>query len=362
MGNSRKIIPIILVFLLASCNIPSADKTQPTPTAAGQIWNLDNFQRTGNIIPTEPTQPSILPTSTPQLYKAVDFDDSFIRSADVPDAASDPAVKTGNDEAQWLFFDPVEYSSGSIDILYAVFTNNGSSTWTGDYFLEFFAGVNPCKSDRIGLDSVIQPGERGTFRIPISSAEPSWKSCWQIKNSSGIPFYEFCYNHGNGQNNTYTNFSAGNSGSAGSAGNTNVVDVAAGVAGKEGYFAFQRTDGSAPSKYSSDELSAELVSTTPASGHTFKAYDHSESITVTFRNNGSEPWDSSYSLKFYSGYNWFHKTSFSVPETVSSGETTTITMPIEIIEDNDKWYTCWYLSTPDGKNLSDFCFNYYTKG
>ena len=149
---------------------------------------------------------------------------------------------------------------------------------------------------------------------------------------------------------------------AGHAGDPNTIDVAAGIAGKEGHFAFQLTDGSAPARYSSDELSAELLSTSPASGHTFDAYDHYESLSVTFRNQGSTAWDSSYSLKFYSGYNWFHATSFSIPGTVNSGETATVTMPMEIIEDNDKWFTCWYLSTPDGKNLSDFCFNYYTAG
>lgn len=363
MRNSRIILPFLFVLLLASCHIPAADKHRPAPTASGQIWNLDNFQRSVNSGATAgPEQASVRPTSTPQLYKAVDFDSFFTHSVSNSDAAAEVVYASGNDGAQWLFFDPAEYSSGFSDTLYAVFENNGSSTWTQDYYLEFFAGVNPCKNDKITLDTIVQPGERGSFRIPIDSKDASWKSCWQIKNAAGASFYEFCYNHGSGQNNAYTNISAGNSGQSGSSGNSNVVDVAAGVSGKEGYFAFQRTDGSAPAKHSSEELSAELLSTSPASGHTFKAYDHFESLSVTFQNKGSTAWDSSYSLKFYSGYNWFHETSFSVPGTVNNGETVTINMPMEIIEDNDKWFTCWYLSTPDGKNLSDFCFNYYTQG
>ena len=92
------------------------------------------------------------------------------------------------------------------------------------------------------------------------------------------------------------------------------------------------------------------------------AYDHFESLSVTFKNNGSTVWNSSYSLVFYSGYNWMHANSFPLSENVAPGETTTVTMPMEIFEDNDRWITCWYLSTPDGKNLADFCFNYTTSG
>ena len=357
MRNRRIIISLLLIFLFASCNMPTMDKAQPTPAAAGQIWNLDTYQRSENVRQPEQLQQSAHPTSTPQLVKAVDFENAFSRSADTSEIPSNHPIQTGNDTAQWLFFDPAEYSSGPVDMLYAAFTNTGTSTWTNDYYLEWFAGINPSKSDKIGLNAVVQPGERGTFQIPVSSTDASWKSCWQVKNSSAEPFYEFCYNHGNGQNNSYAKVSASASGS-----DPNVVDVAAGVAGKEGYFAFQKTNGSAPAKYASDELSAELVSTAPASGHTFKAYDHFESLSVTIRNNGSSAWDPSYKLVFYSGYNWFHQTSFSLSGNVGSGETATITMPMEIIEDNDKWFTCWYLSTPDGKNLSDFCFNYYTRG
>lgn len=356
MRNSRRIIPILIIFLFASCNIPTNDKDRPVPTAAGQIWILENFRQSAELRPTEPLQRSVLPTSTPQLVKAVDFENAFIPDVNAAEISSDHTIQNGNDAARWLFFDPVEYSFGPIDTLYAVFENSGASTWTDDYYLEFYAGVNPCKSERIGLDSIVRPGGRGTFPIPVNSSDSSWKSCWQIKNRAGEAFYEFCYNHGNGQNNNYTQISGGTTG------DRNVVDVAAGVAGKEGYFAFQKTNGSAPAKYSSGELSAELVSTSPASGHTFEAYDHFESLSVTFKNNGSSSWDPSYSLVFYSGYNWFHQTSFSLSETVSSGGTTTINMPMEIIEDNDKWFTCWYLSSPDGKNLYDFCFNYYTAG
>ena len=111
---------------------------------------------------------------------------------------------------------------------------------------------------------------------------------------------------------------------------------------------------------SNSELSADFVSTSPKSGHTFKAYDHTETLTVTFKNNGSDTWDSSYSLVFYSGYNWMHIGSFSLPGTVAQGEKAVFSLPMEIYEDNDKWETCWYLASPDGKNLSDFCFSYYT--
>ena len=55
-----------------------------------------------------------------------------------------------------------------------------------------------------------------------------------------------------------------------------------------------------------------------------------------------------------------HANSFPLSGSVGPGETTTITMPMEIFEDHDRWVTCWYLAAPGGKNLADFCFNYFT--
>lgn len=294
-----------------------------------------------NTVAPEPDRP----TATPQLFKAVNFEESF-HIQQSSEAFVSPVINSScNDSAQWLYFSPGEYTTEPFETLYAAFTNTGETIWNTDYSLEFYAGFNPCKSDRIPLSKSTNPGEEAVFEIPISSAENNWKACWYLLNSSGETLYDFCYSHGNGTN-SLTAQSAQNP-SAGS---------------QDGVFPpFIKHEGSAPARFSNDEFSAEFLSTSPAAGHDFEAYDHYEELSASFQNNGTAVWDSSYSLVFYAGYNWMHANSFSLPGTVNPGETATITMPMEIFEDNDRWYTCWYLAAPDGKNLADFCFNYFTR-
>ena len=145
MRNRRIIISLLLIFLFASCNMPYMEKAQPTSAAAGQIWNLDTSQRSENVRQPEQPRQSIRPTSTPQLVKAVDFDNAFIRSADTSEIPSNHPIQTGNDTAQWLFFDPAEYSSNSIDILYAVFENTGTSAWTFFSISQAILGIQPTR-------------------------------------------------------------------------------------------------------------------------------------------------------------------------------------------------------------------------
>lgn len=329
------------LLLLGSCNIPEIGQKAPESADKPLLWDLTSGFTAGELsAESSGPEKSMDPTPTPQLYGKIDFESAFTEDAAFSGSFEVPAVNSGTDTAQWAFFDPAEYSSGTVGTLYAAFDNTGSSTWTEDYSLEYYAGADPSKQGKIRLGKTVSPGERGTFSIPVVITNPSWKSCWQLKNADGQAFYEFCYNHGSGENTT--------------------EDVAAGVPGKEGYWAFQKTNGTAPARYSDASLSAEFQSASPRDQHTFKAYDHFENVSFSIRNNGSTDWDPSYSLVFYSGYNWMHQNSFPLTGTVRSGETAVIVMPMEIIEDKDKWHTCWYLSSPDGKNLCDFCYHYYT--
>ena len=365
-GFTRTLFNLALltaVLCLSACNLPSASNgsAAPFPTESSVLWDLTSNYSTSGIAPDlAGGSVSVQRTPTPQLYSSIDFNAAFNSSVPVSAAqvssdaaavssAASVSVSGGEDSAAWLYFDPVEYSTGSITTLYAAFQNNGSSTWTSDYSLEFFAGKNPAGNADLTLNASAAPGEKATFEIPITISDSSWKSCWQVRNSAGEAFYEFCYNHGDGTNSSESSSGSSESSSGGS--------DDSGV-----FYAFVRTEGSAPAHYASDEQAASFSSISPADGNTFCAYDHTENVSVTFTNEGSEAWDSSYTLNFYSGYNWFHTTSVSVPGTVEPGESCTFTMPMEIFEDNDNWVTCWYLATPDGNNLADFCFNYHTRG
>lgn len=346
MRNKAQIVLLFLFVTLSSCNIPQIQKNSPDSHQT-LLWDLSVTTRppqSENTVFVE--MHSVSATATPQLLSAIDFEEAFHNATQPVHADSPVSIPNGNDSAEWLYFSPAEYSVDPLETLYAVFKNNGSSSWNEDYYLEFYAGKNPSADDRINLNSSVTSGNNASFEIPIRLTDRSWKSCWHLKNSDGAVFFDFCYNHGDG-----TIVSEAKSVSNNSE-NDNSSEV---------YFAFRKTTGTAPAKYSTKEQSAEFISTSPEDGHTFKAYDHNETITASFKNNGSETWDSSYRLVFYNGYNWFHHRSFPLQDTIKSGETAVFTMPMEIIEDNDKWVTCWYLSTPDGKNLSDFCFKYYTR-
>ena len=340
-NKAARVLLFGLFLLTASCNIPEAGKNTAENGHGPLLWDLTSgFASAERSAELTDNEKPLSPTPTPQLYGKIDFESAFTEAAAFSGTVTDPVLNSGTDTAEWSFFDPAEYSTGTVGTLYAAFDNKGSSTWTEDYALDYYAGVDPSKQGQIRLGRTVQPGERGIFSIPVVITNPSWKSCWQMKNADGEIFYEFCYNHGSGENST--------------------EDVAAGVSGKEGYWAFQKTNGTAPALYSGTDLSAEFQSASPRDQHTFTAYDHFENVSFSIRNTGSTDWDASYSLVFYSGYNWMHQNVFPLSGTVRSGETAVIVMPMEIIEDKDKWFTCWYLSSPDGKNLCDFCYHYYT--
>ena len=349
MRNNHYYAFLLLFLFLTSCNIPaqrSANEHRSDPQER-YLWNLNISPAASNQEIKQTTVPTERPTATPQLIKAVNFEEAF-SSAASPSMMSapenKPIISGGSDRAEWLYFSPAEYSTDALETLYAAFKNTGDSVWTEDYYLEFYAGENPSKDSKTSLSKSVLPGEQASFEIPIKNNNASWKSCWMLKNASSVSFYDFCYNHGSGVNTGQT------------------VQTGSGSIGSmfDSSHPFYKTEGSAPARYSGSDLSAELVSTSPASGHTFQAYDHYESLSATFVNNGSSSWDSSYSLVFYSGYNWMHTNSFPLSGSVGPGETATVTMPMEIFEDHDRWVTCWYLAAPDGKNLADFCFNYFT--
>ena len=362
MGNKTLILLALLTLLLSGCNIPEK-YVPPQETAPAFIWDLgiwdpgipENSVSFEEAVPTA-TVNAVHPTSTPQLIQSIDFEKAFAES--VPAApggqvyqAAEPAASSsgssGTAAAQWLFFDPVEYSSAPLETLYAAFQNSGETIWDEDTYLEFFAGKNPSKEDRISLNTAVSPGERGMFEIPITLADASWKACWHLNTGAGENFYEFCYNHADGTNSGSS--SAQNQGSSAAAVDSGINN------------AFRYIKGTAPAKYSSEELSAAFVSMDPTDKHTFCAYDHYETFTAVFKNTGTQTWDSSYRLVFYNGYNWMHTDSVSLTGTAAQGEIASFSMNMEIFEDNDKWVTCWYLASPEGYNLGDFCFNYYTR-
>ncbi len=347
MENKTPAILLFCILLICTaCNIPVSNPgLPPAQNETEYIWDLSRLQSSSGTAGGSRPYSSVYRTPTPQLYKAIDFEQMFADSQEGR-SASAVIMTTGEDQAEWLFFDPADYSGAPLDTLYTAFTNTGQSTLTNDYDLEFFAGRNPSPDDKVLLDAFAAPGEKAMFRIPISTDQSSWKSCWYLKNDRGETFYEFCYNHGSGINANDPQYAQNSSSGSSSASDRHP---------------FTKVNGSAPARFSNSEFSADFVSTKPKNGHTFRAYDHNENLSVSFKNNGSEVWDSSYSLVFYSGYNWMHRDSFPLEGTTWPGETASVSLPMEIYEDNDTWVTCWYLSTPDGKNLSDFCFNYYTR-
>ena len=345
MRNKKILSAVCFIFLLTACNTPlRTEKIKSTPNneAKAYLWDLgipDKTKSPGYELEMEIPD---IQTATPQLIRPVDFENAFSQSRNPSVMGNSSTSQSGSDEAQWLYFSPAEFSTEPMETLYIAFENTGISTWNTDYILNFYAGQNPSSNESTSLQKEVSPGEQAVFQIPISIMDVNWKACWHLLASDRSNLYDFCYTHGNGTN------------------NLNLQSAQNPISAETNYHPFTKFNGSAPQKYSGSDYSGEFISSSPTSGHDFKAYDHYEDFSVTFRNNGSEPWDSSFSLVFYSGYNWMHSNSFTLPGITNPGETVTVTMPMEIYEDNDHWQTCWYLSTPDGRNLADFCFIYHT--
>ena len=343
----------ILLLGLSGCrHLPSVSVT-PAVTADPYaperfLWDLGipGENRTGR----SQASAAAFISPTQQLYSEIDFEAAF-RGPNSAGTESSPSVSQafadGEDSASWNYFSPAEFSTGSMDTLYISFRNDGSSVWDENYRISWYAGDNPTEKSEYPFAGITAPGEDLSIALPVSTNSPSWKSCWQLLNGSSRSFYEFCYSHGSG---TY----AGITNQPSAAGSDSVSEPASSASGWE----FATISGSAPAP--AGEGYSASVSLSPENGHRFKAYDHTENFSATFTNTGSTEWDPSMSLIYYNGYNWFHTNSFPLTETVAPGGSYTFTMPMEIIEDNDGWNTCWYLAAPNGGTVESFCFSYRT--
>lgn len=348
-----KLLSGILLLVLSSCrHLPTVSVS---PTAAADLYAPERFLWDLGITGESGTGPSqasaaAFVSPTQQLYSAIDFESAFAGANGVIPASAQPLSQTfadGEDSASWNYFSPAEFSNEAMDTLYISFRNNGSSVWNEAYKISWYAGDNPTERSEYPFTGITAPGDDLSIALPVSTNSPSWKSCWQLLNGNSQPFYEFCYSHGSG---TY----AGITGQPVASDSDTVSDPSSGNV----FWGLAKISGSAPAP--AGEGYSASVSLSPEDGHTFQAYDHTENFSATFTNTGSAEWDPSMSLIYYNGYNWFHTNAFPLTETVAPGGSYTFTMPMEIIEDNDRWNTCWYLAAPNGGTVESFCFSYRT--
>ena len=122
MRNNSYYAFLLLFLFLSSCNIPeqqSANKYRSDPQEK-YLWNLNISPAASNQEIKETTVPAERPTATPQLIKAINFEEAF-SSAASPSMMSapenKPIISGGSDRAEWLYFSPAEYSTGALETL-----------------------------------------------------------------------------------------------------------------------------------------------------------------------------------------------------------------------------------------------------
>lgn len=351
MRNSLSVVSVILsgIFCASCQNLPQSqvEKIERTIDIEKTIAQYFVEDATDTPSAVQPILSTVSETSTPQLIKEIDFDAWFTSLPENVETEIIPASDKGEDQAEWLYYSPVEYTSDSIENLYVRLKNTGTSTWNAAYHLEYYGGSNPFATSSIALPNSVLPEQEISLEMPVASSSSSWRSCWQLVSESGTNFFDFCYNHGSGDNGTLQSASTSGSGSS------SIISESANPA-------FTKYAGEAPAIDNSAGDAAQFQSFSPGNKHTFCAQDHTETWQITFTNTGNTTWDSSFTLNFYSGYNWTSASSFPISGSVEPGASYTFSLPFTVHEDNDIWVTCWYLSTGAGRNISDFCYDYYT--
>jgi hypothetical protein len=186
--RSWVVIPILMIFLLGSCNLPSARPTEnPFPTfaaqtvearltlAAGENPPPDLPQATDTPVPTEPTEPEPTgtPTNTPiPTQTEVPCDRAaFVSDVTIPDGT---VMSPGEDFTKtWRL------------------RNTGSCSWNGSYKLIFKEGdaMGGAASQQLTVGTV-SPGQTVDISIDLTApnSQGDYRGDWLIRSDAGIVF------------------------------------------------------------------------------------------------------------------------------------------------------------------------------
>lgn len=110
--------------------------------------------------------------------------------------ATSPPTGGGADAAVWLANDPPDNTKIAPDAAFTVtwtIENTGTSSWTSNYYIEFFSGEKMGAVDKVFLPYPVSPGKN--VQISVNFVAPASagvkRSDWRLVNANDFSFFEF---------------------------------------------------------------------------------------------------------------------------------------------------------------------------
>lgn len=202
MAHSKKAYGIIGVtvclFLLVACSSPTPSSTptidlNPFRTEVAATV-LAEVTQNAVLAPTTQVPPTATITESPSATPTAE-----ISSTETVTATQVVATATGSlNLAQWVsqsIPDDTEFSPGEAFTMTWRVRNAGTTTWTPEYMLRFFAGNRFGAPEEVPLGQEVLPG--GTVEISLDMTAPStpgtYRSDWVMATESRSNFKEGIY-------------------------------------------------------------------------------------------------------------------------------------------------------------------------
>jgi len=183
---------ILLSTVLSACGPAEptididAQKTGFAQTADVQATMTAEAQPTA----TETPEPTATFTPTPEATQtpAVTATDS--------NGAATSTIGTGTDSAQWRGQTPddnTKYAPGDLFKVTWTLENTGSTTWTTNYYIEYFSGEQMDAEKKVQLPYPVAPGTNVQVSVDFKApaTEGVKRSDWRLVNANDVSFFEF---------------------------------------------------------------------------------------------------------------------------------------------------------------------------
>lgn len=187
-------LALVLVLLVSACQSTPTEDSSVVLTGVVLTVQSDLTQ-TAVAKPTNTPTQIPEPTDTPEPTSAVTLVSPT--SAEPTNTSSAPI---GEDNGTWLSSDPPDgtlIDGGTVFTVRLRLFNNGTTTWTTDYYIKFASGERMGAPEEIAMPYAVPPGSQVELEVTFTALQENgtFRSNWTINNANDIPFDEFYFEY-----------------------------------------------------------------------------------------------------------------------------------------------------------------------
>ncbi len=190
--KSAGVLLLALSILLSGCS----QKAQPSPTPDSQMVITQAAQTaqallTNAAILTPSATATLPPTQTATMAPATS---TFIPTLITPLASATITIQTSPDRAIYVDQSPADGSivtpGSEFNVVWRV-KNTGTTTWTTQYRLRFYAGTQMSPVNAVALPNTVKPQEEVQITLPIRApaAPGEYNTIWVLSNAQDSNFF-----------------------------------------------------------------------------------------------------------------------------------------------------------------------------